>query len=165
MGFTFDIVPPKVVDDEVVSSSAIRQAVAEGNIVRVNKFLGHPFSLEGRVISGQERGRFLGLPTANLSLDVEQALPADGVYATWAYPDRSRHPSVTNIGVRPTFGGGERLVEVFILDFHGNLYGGELKIELVQRLRDEIRFNTPEDLKAQVDKDTEKARKILKKAE
>lgn len=165
MGFSLEVVPPKMIDGEVVSSSSIRQALVVGNISKVNKFLGRPFSLRGQVILGREVGRTLGFPTANLSLDAEQALPADGVYATWAYPDQSRHLSVTNIGIRPTFGGGERTVEVFILDFHGNLYGGELKIEVVQRIRDEVRFDTPEDLKAQVAKDIEKARKLLKKAE
>lgn len=165
MGFTLDVVPPRILDREVVSSSLIRQVLTEGDVAKAGKFLGHLFSLRGLVISGRERGQVLGFPTANLSMDPEQALPADGVYVTWAYSDRSRYPSVTNIGVRPTFGGGERLVEVFILDFHGNLYGGELKIELVQRLRDEIRFNTPEELKAQVAKDAERAGKILKKAD
>jgi riboflavin kinase/FMN adenylyltransferase len=103
----------------------------------------------------------LGFPTANLSVDPGKALPPDGVYVTWAYINGRVHPSVTNIGLRPTFGDGQRNVEVYLLDFQGNLYGQELRIELVERLRGEKRFASAEELKAQIASDVDQARAIL----
>lgn len=163
LGIGIDVIPPRLIDGEVVSSTLIRQCLQEGNVTRANKLLGRPFRLEGRVVSGLERGRTLGFPTANLSFDTDQVIPGDGVYATLAHTGKQGQPSVTNIGVRPTFGGSERLVEVFIMDFQGDLYGSSLRVDFLKKLRDEIRFKTAEDLKAQVAKDAEKARKVLGK--
>jgi riboflavin kinase/FMN adenylyltransferase len=146
----------------VVSSSTIRQALAEGDMKKVEKLIGRLFSLSGQVVSGDKRGRDLGFPTANLDLKPEQALPSDGVYATITHTDDNLLPSVTNIGVRPTFGGSKRLVETYILDFEGELLGQKITIDLVDKLRDEERFDTAEKLKAQMIKDVEQARQILK---
>ena len=160
-GFTVDVVPPKTIDGEIVSSTAIRQALAQGEVTKVEKFLGRPFSLSGQVVYGAERGKVLGFPTSNLATEPDQALPADGVYVTRAYFGDSAYPSVTNVGERPTFGQGEQTIEVYLFDFVGELYGRELRIELVGRLREERHFSTPEELKAQITSDVEEARAIL----
>jgi riboflavin kinase/FMN adenylyltransferase len=123
---------------------------------------GRYFRLEGRVITGNSRGIELGFPTANLDIDPQQALPADGVYAALAYIDNKSHQSVVNIGKRPTFGDGRRIVEVYILDYHGDLYRYDLKIDIMERLRGEKRFTTPEELKKQITKDVKRVRIILK---
>jgi len=161
MDFSVEVIPPVVVDGEVVSSSAIRQALAQGDMKNVEKLFGRPFSLNGQVVSGGRRGRTIGFPTANLDLKPEQALPSDGVYATIARVGRELVPSVTNIGVRPTFGGGKRLVETCLIDYEGDLLGQRLTIDLVDKLRDEKRFDTAEELKSQIGRDVEQARQIL----
>jgi riboflavin kinase/FMN adenylyltransferase len=161
MGFSVEVIPPVVIDGFVVSSSTIRQALTEGDMKKVEKLIGRLFSLSGQVVSGDRRGRALGFPTANLDLRAEQALPSDGVYATITHTDDDFLPSVTNIGVRPTFGGNKRLVETYILDFEGELIGQKLTIDLVDKLRDEERFDNVEQLKAQMIRDVEQARQIL----
>jgi riboflavin kinase/FMN adenylyltransferase len=161
MGFSVEVIPPVVIDGYVVSSSTIRQALTEGDMNKVEKLIGRLFSLSGQVVSGDRRGRNLGFPTANLDLKPEQALPSDGVYATITHTDDDLLPSVTNIGVRPTFGGSKRLVETYILDFEGELRGQKLIIDLVDKLRDEKRYDTVEELKAQMVKDVERATQIL----
>ena len=162
-GFWVDVVLPQVVDGEVVSSTTIRQALAEGNMPKVERLLGRPFSLSGQVVHGAKRGKHLGFPTANLAVNTDQALPPDGVYATRACLSNHAYPSVTNIGSRPTFGKGGRTVEVYLLDFERKLYGQGLKIELVERLRAERRFSTPEELTTQISRDVEQAKSILRK--
>ncbi len=161
VGFSVEVVSPKVVDGEVVSSTAIREALAQGDMPRVAKLQGHPFSLEGRVTHGSERGRVLGFPTANLEMNPAQALPIDGVYATKAYLGNHAYPSVTNIGIRPTFEAGERTVEVYLIDLQGELYEKELRIELLERLREERRFSSSDELASQITRDVERAREIL----
>ena len=142
------MVGPVRYKDEIISSTAIRKALAEGNIAGAGAMLGRPFSLEGRVISGEGRGAELGFPTANLDLDPLQALPSDGVYATIAHFEDKTFPSATFIGHRPTFSGVERIVEVHVLDYSGNLYRKNLKIDIIGRLRDEQKFADAESLKA-----------------
>ena len=161
MGFTVEVVPPALIKGEVVSSTAIRRDLAEGNMSKVMKFLGRPFSLTGLVVHGAGRGRPLGFPTANLLPPLSQALPPDGVYVSRAYLNYHSHPAVTNIGRCPTFGEGERTVEVHLLDFSGEVYGQEIKIELIERLREERRFSSVEELIEQIKKDVEQARKML----
>jgi len=161
MGFSVTVVPPVVIDGEVVSSTAIRKALADGDMRKVQDLIGRPFSFHGRVITGAGRGMGLGFPTANLDIDPEQALPAEGVYATWTYIDDKAYQSVTNIGYHPTFGDGERTVEVYLLDYHSDLYEYELKIDIIERLRGEKKFNTVEELKKQITKDVEQGRAIL----
>ena len=165
LDFTVDVVSPKIIDEESVRSTAIRQALSQGDIQKVSKFLGRPFSLSGQVTHGVERGKHLGFPTANLAVKSDQALPADGVYVTRAYLGNRAYSSVTNIGQRPTFGEGERTVEVYLLDFEREVYGEKFRIELLERLRDERRFSDPEKLKAQIGSDVERAREILQKGD
>jgi riboflavin kinase/FMN adenylyltransferase len=161
MGFSLSIVPPLKIDGEVVSSTAIRQALAKGDMKRVPKLTGRPFRLQGRVVPGAGRGVKLGFPTANLEVAAEQALPPDGVYVSQAYIDKRSYFSLTNIGQRPTFGGGERLVEVLLLDYDSDLYGQELEIDILERLRGEKKFNTAEELKKQIAQDVERGKKWL----
>lgn len=163
MGFSVDVVPAVVVNGEVVSSSSIRQALARGDMKKVKKLFGRYFSLSGQVVRGDGRGRTLGFPTANMEVNPEQALPGDGVYATIAHVGQKFFPSVTNVGFRPTFSGDKRLVETYLIDYKGELLGQKLTIDLVDKLREEKRFETVEGLKSQIDRDVEKARRILAK--
>ncbi len=162
MNFSVTVVSPATINKEVISSTAIRNALARGDMKKVYDMLGRYFSLEGRVITGSSRGIELGFPTANLNIDPRQVLPADGVYATWAYIDDHAHQSVTNIGKRPTFGSSERTVEVHIIDYHGDLYRQELKIDIIARLRGEKKFSTAEELKKQITEDVKRGRALLK---
>ncbi|MBA7476202.1 Bifunctional riboflavin kinase/FMN adenylyltransferase [subsurface metagenome] len=164
MNFSLTVVPEITINGEVVSSTAIRNTLSRGNMRKVHDMLGRYFSLEGRVISGTGRGVELGFPTANLDIDPERALPADGIYATWTYIENQRYQSVTNIGKRPTFGESEQTVEVYILNFQGNLYRHELKIDIIKRLRREQRFDTIEELKKQIEEDIKQARAILNRS-
>jgi len=162
MNFTVTVIPPLMINGEVVSSTAIRKALADGDMKRVLNLIGRSFSFHGRVISGTGRGLELGFPTANLNIDPKQALPAEGVYATWAYIDDKAYQSMTNIGKCPTFGGNELTVEVYILDYHNSLYGHKLKIDIIERLRDEKQFDSIEELKNQITEDIKQGRAILK---
>jgi riboflavin kinase/FMN adenylyltransferase len=163
VGVWVEVVQPEVIDGEVVSSTSIRQALADGDISKVNRLLGRGFALSGKVAHGRERGKQLGFPTANLAVGSGQAVPADGVYATKAQIGGRIYGSVTNIGKRPTFGPGERTVEVYLIGFDGVAYEEELRIDFIERLRAEQRFDTPEELKAQINDDVEKALSILDK--
>jgi len=161
MNFSITTVPPITINGKVVSSTAIRNTLADGDMKRVHSLIGRPFSLHGHVISGVGRGINLGFPTANLEINPKQALPMDGIYATCAYIDNKVYHSMTNIGKRPTFGDNERTVEVYVLDYQGNLYGHELKIDVMERLRDEKHFDTTEELKKQITEDVKQGRAIL----
>jgi len=161
IGFSVTVIPPVRVNGEMVSSTAIRGALADGDMKRVVSLIGRSFSLQGRVTTGVGRGSELGFPTINLEVDPKQILPADGVYVTLTYIDGRAYQSVTNIGKRPTFGDNERTIETYILNYHGNLYGRELKIDIVERLRGEKRFDTVEELKKQITEDVKQGRAIL----
>jgi len=160
--FSVEIVEPMVWEGEVVSSTAIRSALSQGDMIKVSQLLGRRFTLSGQVMRGDQRGKMLGFPTANLVPDPEQALPPDGVYSTRAIVNETAYPAVTNIGVRPTFGEGKRVVEVHILDFEEReLYGNEIRIELAHWLRGEVKFSGADELKAQMQRDVEQARALL----
>ncbi len=161
LGFTVETVPPLFLEGHAVRSTAIREALARGDVSLAAKLLGRPFHLVGPVVHGDARGRVLGFDTANISLNARRALPADGVYATIARVNDQTYKSVTNIGLRPTFQGKDRLVEVHLLDFKGDLYQKEVKVEFVDRLRGEKRFSSPDELKAQIAKDVVQARSML----
>ncbi len=162
MNFSVTVIPPIIVNGEVASSTAIRKALADGDMKKAHNLIGRSFCLQGCVTTGAGRGTELGFPTANLDINSEQAIPAEGVYATWAYIGDKAYQSVTNIGQRPTFGGGGRTVEVYILNYHDNLYERELKIDIIERLRGEIRFDSTEALKKQIIEDIKQSRVILK---
>ncbi len=160
LGFALTVVE-LVAFDTRVSSSAIRALIAAGEVVRAATLLGRPVTLWGRVMAGEGRGRKLGFPTANLSIDPDVLLPADGVYAAWAEVGSARYPAAVSIGVRPTFGPGPRTVEAYLLDFQGNIYGEDVKLELVKRLRPELKFGTVAELVAQMGWDVEQVRQLL----
>ena len=161
MNFSVTVIPPIMINGEVVSSTAIRKALANGDMKKVLNLVGRPLSLSGQVTRGAGRGLELGFPTANLKINPEQALPAQGVYATWAYIDDKAYQSMTNIGKRPTFGGSEPTVEVYVLDYHSDLYGRQLKIDFMERLRGEKQFATAKELKKQITEDIKQGRAIL----
>lgn len=151
-------------EEPMMSSTLIREAVAAGDLVKANGMLGRPFALVGSVTTGAGRGRTLGYPTANLAIEPQIILPADGIYATRAYLDDGPLPSVTSVGRRPTFDNGERLVEVHLLDADLNLYGKKLRVEFLERLREERRFESAEALTAQMANDVSLARSALARA-
>lgn len=150
------------VDGEIVSSSHIRGLVLAGEVAEANRLLGSLFELRGEVVHGDERGRRLGFPTANLIPDETLACPGHGVYACLAYDDPAHpRPAAVSIGVRPTFetGRGE-LIEAYLIDFDGDLYGHELRLEFLARLRGERRFEDPRALVEQMHRDVQRAREI-----
>jgi riboflavin kinase/FMN adenylyltransferase len=163
MGFEVESAGPLVEGGRVVSSSAVRDALAAGEVEAVGSLLGRPFSLHGPVVRGVERGKVMGFPTANIAVGPGMALPAFGVYATRAYVDVGgvARKSVTNIGRRPTFDNGERTVEVYIMDFDADIYGRELRIDVLKRLRGETRFADPQELVEQIQRDVAAAREYL----
>jgi riboflavin kinase / FMN adenylyltransferase len=139
---------------EGVSSSRIRELLREGEMHEAAEFLGRPHELEGTVVSGDQRGGTLGFPTANLAVDPHLLVPAYGIYAGAALGGRA----AISIGVNPHYGGSERRIEAFLLDFEGDLYGQELRIELWERLRDERAFESEEELVHQIARDIEATR-------
>jgi riboflavin kinase/FMN adenylyltransferase len=161
MDFSVTVIPPMIMDGEVVSSTTIRATLAKGDMKKIHKLMGRPFSLSGPVVSGAGRGTKLGFPTANIDIDPGQALPVEGVYATWTYIDNEAYQSMTNIGRRPTFPGSERTTEVLVLDYSGDLYGHELKIDIIERLRSEKQFDSVEALTKQIAEDVKRGRAIL----
>jgi riboflavin kinase/FMN adenylyltransferase len=161
LGFSVTVVPPIILNGEIISSTAVRRALAAGDMDKVSDLLGRPFSLAGKVVAGTGRGKALGFPTANLDVPPEQALPEDGVYATLTEMDEKKYDSVTNIGTNPTFEGGRRTVETFIMDYSENLYGRAIRLYLIERIRGEKKFATPEALGAQIKADIAKRKRIL----
>ena len=161
IGFVLRVVPPAMVNGKVVRSTAIRAALSAGDMASVSEMLGRAFSITGVVTEGDRRGRELGFPTANITPDPHGALPADGIYATFVETDKRRYLAATNVGVRPTFEGGPRLIEPFLLDFEGDLYGHRITVEFVERLREEERFDSVDALIEQMKNDVRDTRRIL----
>ena len=165
-GFAVTVVEPISLGGAVVSSTRIRQALREGDLVTAQALLGRPYSVTGTIVRGEQRGRALGFPTINVSPPSDKLLPHDGIYATWVVlPDRGgekRFRAASSLGVRPTFGGGPRKLEAYILDFNEDVYGKQATIAFVERLRDEIRFDSAEDLAKQIAKDVQQTRLTLR---
>ncbi len=162
-GFDVESVSAKIIDGEIVSSTKIRHYLESGDIKKANSFLNRYYSISGVVVEGAKRGRTLGYPTANVDVkNSSKAILATGVYIAYSTLESNKYPSIVNIGLRPTFTDShEVVIESNLLDFEGTLYGKEIKIEFVDRLRDEIKFSSKEELILQLNKDKEKARKIL----
>ena len=155
--FETRVVPLVEVEGETVSSSHIRGLIAAGDVGSASHFLGGPFLFEGEVVAGDRVGRDLGMPTANIVPDDALACPGHGVYAAWAHG----YPAAVSVGVRPTFDTGRGLlVEAHLLDFSGDLYGQTLRIAFLERMRGEKRFESVDDLVAQMRLDVERAREI-----
>ena len=149
-------------DGKEVSSSAIRQAVSSGNISMANDLLGYHYSIEGLVINGFHIGRTIGYPTANIQLPNNKLVPADGVYAVTVMLDREEYNGMLNIGHRPTFDNGQRSIEVHLLDFNRDIYSERIQLRFAERIREEKRFGSIEELKAQISKDEHQIRMILR---
>ena len=159
LGFRVEVTELLAEEGEKVGSSSVRQALSEGDVERVGRLLGRPFSLRGPVVRGDQRGRTLGFPTANIAIGLDRALPAYGVYVTRAYLREAAYESCTNIGIRPTFNVEPRpTVEAFIMDFDVDIFGQELRIELLHRLRGELRFEGAEALVDAMHRDIRDAR-------
>lgn len=164
LGFRVEEVSPVRVGAVTASSSRVRAFLLEGNPKGARDLLGRPYGLTGVVVKGDQRGRSIGFPTANLELEGE-LVPAHGVYATqvrWlSEPERSLHPAITNIGARPTFRGQSVTVETHLLDFDDDLYGQRVEVELLDYIRGERRFDGPDELVTQIRSDVRAARDLL----
>ena len=172
LGFKIVEVPRLATDGATLSSTRLRSLLAAGRLAEVARLLGRRYAVIGRVVAGDRRGRDLGYPTANLGFDAPVALPLDGIYAvgvSWGGTDplepERRSAGVASLGVRPTFGGGARVLEVHLFDFDENLYGVRLRVEFVRRLRGEKRFASATALVRQMDRDAVRARGVLGRIE
>lgn len=164
-GFTVDRLDPVSIDDAVVSSTRIRDLVQAGKVWPVRPLLGRFYQIKGEVVHGMNRGgRLLGFPTANLKL-VDELFPKAGVYAIWVEVDKEIYKGVANIGKNPTFGNDALSVEAHLLDFSGDLYGRDIRVHFVQRIRDEKKFSGIDELKARILKDADLGRQILSQPE
>ena len=161
-GFEVVVATPVKLDGEVVSSTRIRNALLVGDVESAARLLGRPYSVRGTVVRGDQRGRALGFPTMNLAVPRERLLPRDGIYALWATVSGQRVPAAASLGVRPTFGGGDRVLEAYLLDWSGDAYGDRIEAAFVKRLRDELRFASAAELSTQIAHDVEETRKALR---
>lgn len=161
LGFWAQTVDPWVVEGQPVKSRRIRDSLVNGDVAVGPELLGRNHSLSGVVVLGDQRGRDLGFPTANIDVDSQLLLPGDGIYATWAIINGKRYQSATSIGVRPTFDLTERLVEVFIIDFSADIYGETMGVEFVKKVRDQEKFDGLDALVKQINVDVDDCRKVL----
>lgn len=163
LNYTVHEFTPILINDKIVSSTQIRQLLLAGDVRQATEFLGRYPSLSSEIVQGAQRGHTIGFPTANFAVPGERLLPANGVYTTFVQlpGDSQRRPSVTNVGVRPSFEGTERTVETYIFDFDQTIYGQRLTLEFVERLRPEKKFNSIAELVAQIRHDAEQARTLL----
>jgi riboflavin kinase / FMN adenylyltransferase len=159
-GFRAEKIDPVRYKEFVVSSTRARRLVSEGRMDEAGGLLGHPYYIDGTVVEGRGKGRELGFPTANLRT-TNELVPPDGVYATTVAVDGIVHAALTNIGVRPTFGESERTIETHVLRFSGDLYGKNVRLGFVQRLRDERRFEDVDALRAQIEADRRRAERLF----
>lgn len=164
LGYTVETVSALGGESGVISSTAIRKLIQIGNVAEAARLLGHPYALSSLVIRGDGRGRKIGVPTANIDYPREKVVPALGIYAGWVYVANEKYMAAISVGINPTFTPDKRTpsVEAHILDFDEDIYGEEMKIEFVARLRDELKFDSVDALVAQIRRDVEETRKIMK---
>jgi riboflavin kinase / FMN adenylyltransferase len=164
LGYSVEVVPALSDKSGVpTASTEIRKLISAGNVTEAAHLMGHSYSLRGPVVRGDGRGKQIGVPTANIDYPREKIVPAKGIYAGWAYVGNEKHMAAISIGVNPTFTPDKQTlsVEAYLLDFDAEIYGKELKIEFIARLRDELKFDSVEALVEQIWKDVEEARRIL----
>lgn len=163
LGYTVEVVSALGDESGVISSTEIRKLIATGNVAEAARLLGRPYSLHGPVVHGDARGRTINVPTANIGYSHDKMIPANGIYACWAYLNGKKHCAAINIGINPTFTPDKQIpnVEAHILDFQREIYGEEVRLEFVARLRDELRFASVDHLLEQIWKDIEDTKKIL----
>lgn len=163
LGFQVDVVEAVEIEGGAVSSTRIRSALAAGDVLEAARGLGRPYSLQGPVVRGAQRGRRLGFPTANINVgDPEKLLPREGIYAVYGWVNGSRVPGLLHLGPRPTFQGAPPSVELYLLDWSGNLYGQQVRVEFCARLREILPFSSAEALVAQMRRDEEAGREIFR---
>jgi len=163
LGFAVHPVRPVVLNGSVVSSTRIRQLIQAGDMGAAAALLGRSYGIVGTVVPGMQQGQALGWPTANLRIPSERVIPPDGVYAAHASYDGRRYDAIVYIGSRPTFGAGERLVEVNLLDHRDNLYGKTMTVAFIERLRGDHTFPSAQDLAAQIARDVDRAKASLRR--
>ena len=164
LGYTVQVVPPLKDKAGIISSTRIRTAITAGKVSAAASDLGRYFSVTGPVIHGDGRGRTINVPTANIQIPAGKVLPAYGIYACWAWVNGQRHPAATSIGIRPTFfttNPPAPTIEAHLLDFKRDLYGQPIRLEFVEYLRPEERYDSVEELQEQINRDIEKTREIL----
>jgi riboflavin kinase/FMN adenylyltransferase len=161
LGFKVDIINAIKLDDETISSTRLRHLILDGDVRMAARLLGRPYNVSGIVVPGKKRGSILGIPTANIKPEKE-LIPAQGVYAVISHVEKDRYKGVLNIGFNPTFSDTELSVEVYLLDFSGDIYGKKVEVLFIERIRDEVKFENPEQLVKQIWKDIDEARTILK---
>lgn len=161
-GFSTTVVSPVKIDGHMVSSSAVRKLILKGAMPLAKKFLGRDFTIRGIVVHGQHLGRTMGFPTANLEISEEIIIPLSGVYSGFAKVGNEKFKAVINAGKRPTIGKLKKdLIEAHILDFDKDIYGETIEVSFLDRIRDEIKFSSIDELKAQITKDCEYCKKFL----
>ncbi len=160
-GISVVAVEPVVMRGKRISSTRVRCAIESGDVISAEEFLGRPFALFGTVVHGQEIGRTIGFPTANVEVAKDQIVPGDGVYAVSVEVPGGSFCGVCSIGTRPTVNGKSRTIEVYIIGFDGDIYGNNVCVDFVARLRDEVRFDSLDELKAQIQKDVEKSKEYV----
>jgi len=167
LGYTVEVVSALSDESGVISSTEIRKLIEVGNVVEAARLLGHPYSLHGPVIHGDARGRTINVPTANISYSHDKMIPAKGIYACRAHLDGKKYQAAINIGTNPTFTPDKQSpnVEAHLFDFHREIYGEDVRLEFVARLRDELKFDSVEALLEQIWKDVEDTKMILQSAD
>jgi len=166
LGYALEVIPALSDESGVISSTEIRKLIEIGNVTEAARLLGHPYSLHGPVIHGDGRGRTIDVPTANISYSHDKMIPAKGIYACWAHLNDKRYLAAINIGTNPTFTPDKQSpnVEAHLLDFHREIYGEDLRLEFIARLRDELKFDSVEKLLEQIWRDVEDTKRILRSA-
>ena len=163
LGYTVETVTALGDESGVISSTEIRKLVTVGNVSKAARLMDHPYRLQGLVAHGDQRGRTIGFPTANLNYAREKVVPASGIYACWAHVRGARHMAAVNVGTNPTFTPDKQTlnVEAYLLDFDEDIYDESITLEFVQRLRDELKYDSVEALIEQIERDVEQTRKLL----
>jgi riboflavin kinase / FMN adenylyltransferase len=163
MDYAVEVVSALSDESGVISSTEIRKLVSTGNVAEAARLMGHPYSLQGPVIHGDGRGKKINVPTANIGYSHEKIMPANGIYACWAYVQGERYRAAINIGINPTFTPYKQVsnVEAHLLDFEREIYGQDIRLEFVARLRDESKFDSIDMLVEQIWRDVEQAKRIL----
>jgi riboflavin kinase / FMN adenylyltransferase len=151
--YTVSKIDPVYAEGQKISSSYTRSLILEGEVEKLKTLLVEPFSIKGTVMHGDKRGRTIGFPTANLSIDEDQMIPGNGVYAGFVKFENMKYKAMVNIGIRPTFNGSTKTIEVNILDYNGDLYDKILEFVFIKKIRNEMKFSNIDELKIQLEKD------------
>lgn len=166
LGYTVEVVAALSDESGVISSTEIRKLIEVGNVIEAARLLGHPYSLHGPVVHGDARGRTINVPTANIGYSHEKMIPANGIYACWGYLQGQKYAAAINVGVNPTFTPEKQIpnVEAHLLNFGREIYGEDVKLEFIARLRNELKFDSVDELLKQIWNDIEDTKRILQSA-